>query len=180
MKLLSRKTVPALLASILLAGCSSADNPCDTGYLMPSKINGDNFQCQQPETTAPETDYNDQTTDNTVTEEPAITEDNSVSSDEAYGSFDPSHYTVQVLALKRESDLHNYISLLPTNEPVWVNWNRVEGQSWFVVIMGDYPSREAARQAIGYLPSQVQAQGPFIRSFANVQADKETNVVRMR
>ncbi|MGS4882505.1 hypothetical protein [Photobacterium damselae] len=85
MKLLSRKTVPALLASILLAGCSSADNPCDTGYLMPSKINGENFQCQQPETTTPETDYNDQTTDNTTTE-PEINENNSVSPDEAYGS----------------------------------------------------------------------------------------------
>ncbi|MGD8110488.1 SPOR domain-containing protein [Vibrio sp. TRT 17S01] len=198
MKTMSRKmAASAIAATLLLAGCATSESPCSTNYLLPSQISDDNFQCQEAYSsseTSTDSEYNydydaglnnqdpadSALVTNTIPEDVEISEENSVSSEEAYADLNPTHYTVQVLALQKEKDLRSQLSFLPGADPVWVNWTRSNGQSWYVVIYGDYSSYEQAKQAINRLPNQVQAQGPFVRSFSDVQRAQETNVVRLR
>lgn len=183
MTLLTRKAV-TLLGLLALSGCASSDSPCDSGYLMPSKIDGANFQCEKPaDTVVPET---------TVTPPPVIDSDyidnnnahledeTSMTNDQAFGDISPSRYTVQILALSEERNLRGYLQPITGNEPIWVNWKRVDGRNWYAVIYGNFATKDEARQAIQTLPASVQAQGPFPLSFATVKADKEGQVYQLR
>ncbi|EAR54187.1 hypothetiical DamX-related protein [Photobacterium sp. SKA34] len=183
MTLLTRKAV-TLLGLLALSGCASSDSPCDSGYLMPSKIDGANFQCEKPaDTVVPET---------TVTPTPVIDsnyidnnnahleDETSMTNDQAFGDIFPSRYTVQILAISEERNLRGYLQPITGNEPIWVNWKRVDGRNWYAVIYGNFATKDEARQAIQSLPSSVQAQGPFPLSFATVKADKEGQVYQLR
>ncbi|PSV27129.1 MULTISPECIES: SPOR domain-containing protein [unclassified Photobacterium] len=183
MTLLTRKAV-TLLGLLALSGCASSDSPCDSGYLMPSKIDGANFQCEKPtHTVVPET---------TVTPPPVIDSDyinnnnahledeTSMTNDQAFGDISPSRYTVQILALSEERNLRGYLQPITGNEPIWVNWKHVDGRNWYAVIYGNFATKDEARQAIHSLPASVQAQGPFPLSFAKVKADKEGQVYQLR
>ncbi|GHA34541.1 SPOR domain-containing protein [Photobacterium aphoticum] len=101
---------------------------------------------------------------------------------EAYGHLNPNHFTVQVLALKeeRQADVKQYINGIQGQEPIWVNWKRSQGYNWYAVIYGDFETKDEAKMMIEQLPAAVRQQGPFIRSFADVQADKQTDVFRLR
>ena len=174
-----------VLGLFALSGCASSSSPCDSGYLLPSKIDNDNLQCQQtPEATiAPET---------TITSEPVIDSDyidnndahladeESMTNDQAFGDINPSHFTVQILALSEERNLRGYLQPITGNQPIWVNWKHALGRNWYAVIYGNYATREAAKEAIQALPTNVQAQGPFVISFASVKADKEGQVYQLR
>ncbi|GAL03008.1 putative DamX-related protein [Photobacterium aphoticum] len=48
------------------------------------------------------------------------------------------------------------------------------------MIYGDFKTKDEAKMMIEQLPAAVRQQGPFIRSFADVQADKQTDVFRLR
>ena len=177
-----------VLGLFALSGCASSNSPCDSGYLLPSKVDNENLQCQQqqqqqPVTVAPET---------TVTSEPVIDSDyidnnnahladeESMTNDQAFGDINPSHFTVQILALSEERNLRGYLQPITGNQPIWVNWKHAVGRNWYAVIYGNYATREEAKQAIQTLPATVQAQGPFVLSFAAVKADKEGQVYQLR
>ncbi|KLV05376.1 cell division protein DamX [Photobacterium aquae] len=101
---------------------------------------------------------------------------------EAYGHLNPNRFTIQVLALReeRQRDVKNYIRSIHGQQPIWVNWKRSQGYHWYAVIYGDFATKAEARYMIDQLPADVRQQGPFIRSFAEVQSDKQTDVFRLR
>ena len=99
---------------------------------------------------------------------------------EAYGHLDPNRFTIQVLALSEERDIRYYIREIQGQDPIWVNWKHSLGNRWYAVIYGDFASKEEAKRAINSLPPRIRQQGPFVRSFAEVQSDKQTDVFRMR
>ncbi len=103
-----------------------------------------------------------------------------MSSEDAYGYMNPSHFTVQVLALKQEKDIKEYIRNIDPNYPVWVNWKTSRGTQWYAVTAGDFASKEEARKAIDSLPHGVKQSEPFVISFAEMKQKQQTNVVRMR
>ncbi|OBU37482.1 SPOR domain-containing protein [Photobacterium phosphoreum] len=174
-----------VLGLFTLSGCASSSSPCDTGYLLPSKLDNENLQCQQePVATV--------TPDTTVTSEPVIDSDyidnndahladeESMTNDQAFGDINPSHFTVQILALSEERNLRGYLQPITGNQPIWVNWKHALGRNWYAVTYGNFATREEAKQAIQTLPATVQAQGPFVLSFAAVKADKEGQVYQLR
>ncbi len=87
MTLLNRKAA-ILLGLFALCGCASSDSPCDSGYLMPSKIDSANFQCrlQPADTVVPET---------TVTQPPVIDSD--------YINNDNAHLEDETSSIKHTS-----------------------------------------------------------------------------
>lgn len=101
---------------------------------------------------------------------------------EAYGHLNPNRFTIQVLALteERQGDVKKYIRHIPGQQPVWVNWKHSQGYRWYAVIYGDFATKEEAKEMIARLPAEVRQHGPFIRSFADVQRDKQTDVFRLR
>lgn len=174
-----------VLGLFALSGCASSSSPCDTGYLLPSKLDNENLQCQQePVATV--------TPDTTVTSEPVIDSDyidnndahladeESMTNDQAFGDINPSHFTVQILALSEERNLRGYLQPITGNQPIWVNWKHALGRNWYAVTYGNFATREEAKQAIQTLPATVQAQGPFVLSFVAVKADKEGQVYQLR
>ncbi|WP_338049231.1 SPOR domain-containing protein [Photobacterium sanctipauli] len=105
-----------------------------------------------------------------------------MTTEQAYGHLNPNHYTIQVLALteERQLDVKNYIHHIKGQQPIWVNWKKSQGYRWYAVIYGDFATKEEARAVIDKLPTAVRQQGPFVRSFAEVQSDKQTDVFRLR
>ncbi|WP_369414627.1 SPOR domain-containing protein [Photobacterium atrarenae] len=61
-----------------------------------------------------------------------------------------------------------------------MNWKRSLGNRWYAVIYGDFATKAEAKRIIDTLPTRIRQQGPFVRSFAEVQQDKQTDVFRMR
>lgn len=99
---------------------------------------------------------------------------------EAYGHMDPTRFTIQILAISEERDVRGYISEIKGQDPIWVNWKRSRGQNWYAVIYGDFATKDEAKSVIDGLSSSIRQQGPFVRSFADVQSDQKTDVFRMR
>ena len=119
------------------------------------------------------------TTESTHTESQCI---GAMTTQEAYGHLNPERFTIQVLALseERQADVKGYISHIQGQQPIWVNWKKSKGYRWYAVIYGDFETKEEAKTIIDRLPDTVRQQGPFIRSFAEVQSDKQTDVFRLR
>lgn len=117
------------------------------------------------------------TTQTTHTESQCV---GAMTTQEAYGHLDPNRFTIQVLALSEERDIRGYIREIKGQDPIWVNWKHSLGNRWYAVIYGDFASKEEAKRVIDNLPPRIRQQGPFVRSFAEVQNDKQTDVFRMR
>ncbi|PSW05329.1 SPOR domain-containing protein [Photobacterium lipolyticum] len=117
------------------------------------------------------------TTETTHTESQCV---GAMTTQEAYGHLDPGRFTIQVLALSEERDVRGYIRDIQGQDPIWVNWKHSRGQNWYAVIYGDFASKEEAKRVIEGLSPRIRQQGPFVRSFAEVQNDKKTDVFRMR
>ncbi|MGF1681491.1 SPOR domain-containing protein [Photobacterium makurazakiensis] len=119
------------------------------------------------------------TTENTHTQSECI---GAMTSEQAYGHLNPDRFTIQVLALteERQVDVKNYIHHIEGQQPIWVNWKKSQGYRWYAVIYGDFETKDEARAVIEKLPNAVRQQGPFVRSFADVQSDKQTDVFRLR
>ena len=86
---------------------------------------------------------------------------------------DPEHYTLQLLGA------HNYDavkSFIQQNKQASADGlaqfsTSRQGERWYVVVYGDYATREQAVQAIANIPQSLQDLKPWARSFASVQND---------
>lgn len=103
-----------------------------------------------------------------------------MTSKDAYGNMNPEHFTMQVLALRQEADVQEYISQIKSDYPVWVNWKSSRGARWYAVTVGDFKTKDEAARAIQYLPRHVQRSEPFVLTFEQMKMQQETNVVRIR
>lgn len=103
-----------------------------------------------------------------------------MTSQDAYGNMNSNHFTMQVLALRQQADIQEYISHIKPDYPVWVNWKSSRGARWYAVTVGDFRTKNEAYRAIQTLPQNVQRSEPFILTFEKMKKQQETNVVRMR
>ncbi len=103
-----------------------------------------------------------------------------MSSQDAYGHLNPNHFTMQVLALKEEADIQEYIRHIDPKHPVWVNWKSSRGERWYAVTAGNFATKNQAYRAMEKLPHNVQRSEPFVQSFGQLRQKQQTNVVRMR
>ncbi len=85
-------------------------------------------------------------------------------------AYPAENFTVQIMGSRSEENVQRFIAqqLAAFNAQYFETIH--EGQAWFVVVMGNFVSREVASRAISDLPGSVRRLNPFIRSLAEVQA----------
>ncbi len=81
-------------------------------------------------------------------------------------------YTIQVIALDRQSKLETFAKRLPKGQPIWGNYKQVKGTNWYTILYGDYASSDEARAAISSLPADFKKLKPFPKS---IDAIKNSN-----
>ncbi|MCH8499331.1 MAG: SPOR domain-containing protein [Marinobacter sp.] len=74
-------------------------------------------------------------------------------------------FTLQLVAGFEERTALRFMDQHPTLTVARYTLTKRDGRDWFVVISGQYPSREAAQQAVAALPPALRAQSPWIRRF---------------
>jgi DamX protein len=83
---------------------------------------------------------------------------------------DPNHFTLQLIGLSKLSSLQAFIKNNKLESRVVYYHSHLKGGDWYVLLYGDYITRAAAEAAIKTLPAAVQAQHPWVRTMASVQA----------
>lgn len=82
-----------------------------------------------------------------------------------------AHFTLQLLGVRNESSLQKYIAQRQIPGPVAYFHTEYMGGDWYVLVQGDYPTMNAAREAISALPAAVRKSKPWPRTFATVHTD---------
>ncbi len=77
-----------------------------------------------------------------------------------------AHFTVQVVSGSSKDNVIEVSAGLRGR--YWIYETVHEGRPWYVLITGEYPTREAALDAAAKLPSYVRGAKPFPKSFATV------------
>jgi len=93
---------------------------------------------------------------------------------------DPSYYTLQVLGVRHEEWLLDFIKRykLLQNKNVAYYKTAYKGQQWYPLLYGVYPTKAKAADAVKELPDRVQKSIPWIRKLSAVQ--KEVRVAAKR
>jgi septal ring-binding cell division protein DamX len=82
---------------------------------------------------------------------------------------DPQHFTLQLIGSSNEAEIIRFIRKNDIeNEASYYSITR-NGKPWFVVLYGNFSSRDAARQAIHRLPPSLRNASPWPRSFGEVR-----------
>ncbi len=90
----------------------------------------------------------------------------------------PAFYTIQIIGLKNEKELHKYIqtNFSKHQEPIAYYQTRFKGNPWYPLLYGIYPSREKALSAVQKLPNDVQKLSPWIRKLSSVHNSIRKNM----
>ncbi len=86
-------------------------------------------------------------------------------------SLPPENYTVQLLGAKELSTVRRFMGMYPSLQGVVFYKTTRQGQPWYVIVQGNYPSHEAAKAATTQYPSQLRKQGPWIRKLEAIQKE---------
>lgn len=91
---------------------------------------------------------------------------------------DPRHYTIQILAVRREKSLLKFIEETQLNNRGRVAYFRakLKGRDWYRLLYGVYPSKKDAGTAMDNLPSNIRQMSPWIRRLAPIQRAIKENV----
>jgi len=88
---------------------------------------------------------------------------------------DPSHYTLQLIASRNETGIRRFLREQRLLGKAVYYHTRRNGQTVSVVVFGDYADRQSARNAAKHLPAPLQKLRPWLRRFADIHAELETN-----
>lgn len=86
-----------------------------------------------------------------------------------YARQPATNYLVQVLGTRTQNNAEALVKQYGADFHYFVKQH--EGKPLYVITLGNYPSRNAALEAIKGLPAQLRAGKPWVRSFASVQQD---------
>ena len=79
------------------------------------------------------------------------------------------HYTLQLMGAYEKSRLEQFIQEQGLKENALYYQTTHNGKDWFVVVIGNYTSLEAAHRGIDALPPEVRKQKPWARKFSSIQ-----------
>ena len=84
---------------------------------------------------------------------------------------DPSFYTMQVLGVRKEEFILDFIKVhkLLANQNVAYYKTKYKGKKWYPLLYGIYPTKSEAKSAIKELPEKVQKSIPWVRKISAVQ-----------
>lgn len=81
----------------------------------------------------------------------------------------PDSYTLQLLGSHSEANVRDFIDRQSDAGRLSYFESRYQEKPWYVVVYGNYPSRDAAQQAIARLPTALQELKPWARNLADIQ-----------
>ncbi len=89
-------------------------------------------------------------------------------------SANAKFYTLQLMGGKNQASIKQFIDTHKIADKAYTYRKRVKGDLWYVVVLGQYPSKESAQKAIQTLPPALrQGVKPWVRTIESVQ--KEIN-----
>lgn len=84
-------------------------------------------------------------------------------------------FTLQVLASGSEKAVKDYISRQSNRKDLAVFASQRDGKAVYIVVVGQFKSSDAARNAVNQLPKEQREAGPWPRSLQSVQAEIKKN-----
>ena len=82
---------------------------------------------------------------------------------------DPSHYTLQIVAAQNRDMLKSYIKNADIKTEHAHFAKQVKDKTWYVLVVGDYASRDQAVAAIDHLPRELTKNKPWPIPFSEPQ-----------
>lgn len=83
----------------------------------------------------------------------------------------PSNFALQILASGSREAVDDFLSRQPNRNELSLYVANRQGKRLFLVVMGNFPSSEAARAAVGRLPNDQRKAGPWPRQLETIQAE---------
>lgn len=78
-------------------------------------------------------------------------------------------YTLQLIGAGDEASVKRFLKGFAKQDQLAYFESSYKGKPWYVVVYGEFESKEAARSAIGTLPKHVQNGKPWLRSMKDIQ-----------
>lgn len=78
-------------------------------------------------------------------------------------------YTLQIMGLRDERSVQAFMQRNAGVKGLRYHTTRLNGQPWYVIVQGEYASRQAAQAAVKSLPAPLQASNPFPKSLSALQ-----------
>lgn len=88
-------------------------------------------------------------------------------------TIEDSHFTIQIAAVSSLPNLMAYVKTNNLNNYQIYETQR-DGKPWFILIKGNYLTRDDAKIAIKHLPKKVQENSPWIKSGSMVNKEKRS------
>tara|TARA_R110002110_G_scaffold271566_3_gene487035 strand:- start:58107 stop:59543 length:1437 start_codon:yes stop_codon:yes gene_type:complete len=83
-----------------------------------------------------------------------------------------SRYTLQLMGGTSEAGVKQFMKKNQLEDKAYTYRKDVNGQPWYVVVLGDYQSRQEANQAAQQLPATVkQTVKPWVRKIGSIQSE---------
>jgi len=80
-----------------------------------------------------------------------------------------SYYTLQLASSTNAKLIEKYFSENNLSGKAGYYKNRREGEDWYALVYGAYPSVNLAKQAISSLPKDLRKWSPWVRKMSNIQ-----------
>lgn len=109
-----------------------------------------------------------------VVEQPPQTQINFSFAREELLAYSPRSYTLQLAALNTLEEVQQFIDAYPVEGEVRIYPTLRNDVNWFIVTFENYPTIQAARDAVSSLPSDVQQLSPWAKAMAQVHREIES------
>ena len=86
-------------------------------------------------------------------------------------SLDKEKYTLQMLGAREEASVQKHLARYPSLKEIAYHRTRHKDKDWYVVVYGQFASKEQAKIELTKLPASLQASKPWARPIANVQEE---------
>ena len=86
-------------------------------------------------------------------------------------NYPVSHYIVQVLGSRSETNVQNFLDQEVIVGTKGYFETRYQDKPWFVVVFGNFNTRDTASAAIDQLPASLQERNPWVRSLSGIQEE---------
>lgn len=86
-------------------------------------------------------------------------------------NYPASHYIVQILGSRSETNVQSFLGQEAPGGTKGYFETRYQDKPWFVVVFGNFNTRDTASAAIEQLPASMKELNPWIRTVAGIQED---------
>lgn len=89
----------------------------------------------------------------------------------ALKAVDARHYALQLAALRSLTAANQFIAQYDIARIAEIYETRRNGEPWFIIVTGDFPSVVSARRAESRLPARLQQVQPWVKSYAQIHRE---------